>query len=138
MALFKIVKGDSSRIDTSITNFHDGYVYFTSDDGGLYIDSEYNGAQRRIRINPAVGSVAITATLFASGWVSGQQILTVNEVRADTNGIIGVTQSITYEQMEAAKSAELYVYAQGNGTLTIAALGDTPTCDIPVVIILIG
>lgn len=140
MALFKILKGDSSRIDMSVTPFHDGYAYFTPDDGGFYIDSEDNGEQRRIRINPAGGggSVAITTTLLASGWVSGQQVLTVNGVTADSNGVIGVTQDITDAQMEAAKSAELYVCAQGDGTLTVAAFGDTPTRDIPVVVILIG
>ena len=40
MALFKILKGDSSRISTDVTPFHDGYAYFTPDDGGFYIDSE--------------------------------------------------------------------------------------------------
>lgn len=52
MSLFKILKGDSSRIDTNTTPFHDGYAYFTPDDGGFYIDSEGDSEQRRIRINP--------------------------------------------------------------------------------------
>ena len=52
MALFKILKGDSSRISTDVTPFHDGWAYFTPDDGGFYIDSEDNGEQKRHRINP--------------------------------------------------------------------------------------
>lgn len=84
------------------------------------------------------GSTAVNATLLASDWVSGQQTLNVEGVTADTNGIIGVTQTISTSEMEAVKSAELYVCAQGEGTVTIAAYGDTPTCDIPVVVILIG
>ena len=59
MALFKIMRGDSSRISTDVTAFHDGYAYFTPDDGGFYIDAEYNGEQKRYRINPiGAGSVA--------------------------------------------------------------------------------
>ena len=88
MALFKILKGDSSRIDMSITPFHDGYAYFTPDDGGFYIDSEDNGEQKRIRINPqnSGSSTAVTATLLASGWSGGQQTLTIEGVTADSNG----------------------------------------------------
>ena len=34
MALLKALRGDSSRISTSNTPFHDGYAYLTTDDGG--------------------------------------------------------------------------------------------------------
>lgn len=140
MALFKILKGDSSHIDLETTPFHDGYAYFTPDDGGFYIDAEVNGEQKRIRINPqnSGSSTAKTSTLLASGWSGGQQTLTIEGVTADSNGVIGVTQDITDVQMEAAKNAELYVCAQGDATLTVAVFGETPTCDIPVVVILIG
>ena len=75
MSLFKILKGDSSRISTDVTPFHDGWAYFTPDDGGFYIDSEDNGEQKRHRINPqgAGGSTAVYATLLSTGWSSGQQ-----------------------------------------------------------------
>lgn len=140
MALFKILRGDSTRISTDITPFHDGYAYLTPDDGGFYIDAEQNGEQKRIRINPpsSGGSTAVTSTLLASGWSSGKQALAIEGVTADSNGVIGVTQDITDEQMEAAKNAELYVCAQGAGSLTVTVLGETPTCDIPVVVVLIG
>ncbi|MDO4740989.1 MAG: hypothetical protein Q4A66_10010 [Eubacteriales bacterium] len=140
MSLFKILKGDSSRIDVSVTPFHDGYAYFTPDDGGFYIDSEDDGVQRRIRINPPCSggeSTAITTTLTAAGWTDGAQTLAIEGVTAESNGVIGVTQSITAAEMEAAKKAELYVSAQDSGTLTVVAFGDVPTCDIPVVIMLI-
>ncbi|MBQ8619053.1 MAG: hypothetical protein IJ418_16275 [Clostridia bacterium] len=141
MALFKILKGDSSRISTDITPFHDGYAYFTPDDGGFYIDSEDNGEQKRIRINPpntGGNSTAITATLSADGWSGGMQTIVVEGVTAESNGVIGVTQSITDSEMEAAKKAELFVSEQGIGTLTVVAFGEIPTCDIPVVVVLMG
>ena len=141
MSLFKILKGDSSRISTDITPFHDGYAYFTPDDGGFYIDSEDNGEQKRIRINPPYTggtSTAITAVLTESGWSGGQQTIIVDGVTAESNGVVGVTQNITDEEMEATKKAELFVSEQGAGMITVVAFGETPTCDIPVVIVLMG
>ena len=140
MALFKIIKGDSSRISTDVTPFHDGYAYFTPDDGGFYIDSEDNGEQKRHRINPvnSSGSTAVSATLLSGGWSSGEQTLQISGVTAESNGVIGLSQSVSDAEMEAAKNAELYVCGQGTGTITIAAYGETPTRDIPVVVILLG
>ena len=140
MALFKILKGDSSRISTDVTPFHDGYAHFTPDDGGFYIDSEDNGEQKRHRINPvnSSGSTAVSATLLSGGWSSGEQTLQISGVTAESNGVIGLSQSVSDAEMEAAKNAELYVCGQGTGTITIAAYGETPTRDIPVVVILLG
>lgn len=140
MALFKILKGDSSRISTDVTPFHDGYAYFTPDDGGFYIDSEDDGEQKRHRINPinSGGSTAVSATLLSGGWSSGEQTLQISGVTAESNGVIGLSQSVSDAEMEAAKNAELYVCGQGTGTITIAAYGETPTRDIPVVVILLG
>ena len=139
LSLFKILKGDSSRIDTSITPFHDGYAYFTPDDGGFYIDSEDNGSQRRIRINPtdSDGSIAVTATLFASGWSSlGSQTLTINGLGADANGMIGLSQGASQEQIYAAMDANLYISGQSENSLSITAAGAIPIIDIPVVVVM--
>ncbi len=141
MALFKILKGDSSRIDTSVTPFHDGYAYFTPDDGGFYIDSIENGTQKRIRVtspNTGSGGIAVYGTLLADGWKNSQQRIAVANLKADQNGVIGIAQSITDEQLYACGAAGLHVCKQEDGYLTIALNGDTPLCDIPVVIILLG
>ena len=140
MALFKILRGDSSRIDLETTPFHDGYAYFTPDDGGFYIDSEVNGEQKRIQVGAKGGgsSKAYFGTLLASGWSSGEQTLVFEDVNADSNGMMGVPQTISDTEMEAVKTAELYVCGQGAGTVRVAAFGDVPTRDIPVVLILVG
>lgn len=140
MALFKILKGDSSRISVDITPFHDGYAYFTPDDGALYIDSSESGENKRIRVTSpgSGGSSAVYSTLLASGWENSQQTISVAGVTAETNGVIGVTHDITDEQLTACSTAGLYICGQGNDYLTIALNGDTPACDIPVVIILLG
>lgn len=51
---------------------------------------------------------------------------------------ISITQDISAQAMEAVKNGELYVCAQADGTITIAADGTVPTCDIPTVIILLS
>lgn len=142
MALFKILRGDSSRIDTRVTPFHDGYAYFTPDDGGFYIDSLEDGIQKRIRVtSPGSGcaeSSAVYGTLLATGWVNSQQKIAVKGLKATQNGVIGVTQDITDEQLKACGDAGLYICHQEDGFLTIALNGDTPVVDIPVVVILLG
>jgi len=140
MAIFKILKGASSRIDMAVTPFTEGYAYFTPDDGGFYIDAEVDGQQKRIRINPpgGGGSNAIYATLLGNGWENGDQTLHIEEVKEDANGIIGIAQEINNTALEAAHNAELYLKDQKDGELTISAYGETPTVDIPVLLILLG
>ena len=66
MALLKALRGDSSRISTSNTPFHDGYAYLTTDDGGFYIDATTAKGNERIRVNPK--AKGRTVTLPVSGW----------------------------------------------------------------------
>ena len=131
MALFKILKGDSSRISTSVTPFHEGYAYFTPDDGGLYIDA--NG--ERIRIGMCKH---VSATLLASAWdEDGKQVIAVKGLGLQQDGNIGVSSTATDEEHRAAEIALLRVSAQAEGSLTIKVCGFVPTVDIPVDIMII-
>ena len=135
MSLFKILRGDSTRIDKSTTPFHDGYAYLTPDDGGFYIDAVSGSEEKRIRINPR--SAYVSGVLVSGAWNNSQQTITVTGLGADQNGVIGLSQDITGEQMKAANEAMMYVCGQGDGTLTIAVLGEVPACDIPVTVLLL-
>lgn len=141
--LFKILKGDSSRISTDITPFHDGWAYFTPDDGGFYIDStDENGVQSRVRVAGigAIGggnSVAYKRVLTVSGWVNNQQTVTIAELTADQNGVAGLAQDVSTAELEATEAAAIYTCGQEDGKLIFALGGDKPTCDIPIVIILL-
>ena len=135
MAIFKILKGASSRINTQTTPFHDGYAYFTPEDSGLYIDASVNNVNQRIRINPP--SVSIETSLLATGWNNGVYTLSVSGLGATQNGSIGLSQSATSEQSEAAGMALLRVSGQASGSLTITADGDVPTVNIPVTVTLL-
>lgn len=70
MALFKTMRGPSSRISTDVTPFHDGYAYFTPDDGRFYIDAADSGVNKRICINPS-RKVEIMSAAQPAGLVSG-------------------------------------------------------------------
>lgn len=83
-------------------------------------------------------SNAVECTLTVAGWSAGRNTISVAGLGADTNGVIGLTQNISTAAMEAVRSAEMYVCGQADGTLTIAADGEIPTCDIPVVVILLS
>lgn len=139
MGLFKILRGDSSRISLDVTTFHDGYAYFTPDDGKFYIDAETNGEQKRILINPNCegGGTAVDAVLTADGWIDGQQAVTIEGITADSNGVIGLAQELTDEQLSAAKIAELRISGQSENTLIVTASAIVPVCDIPVTAILL-
>lgn len=90
----------------------------------------------------ANNSVAINTTLLASAWAGADapytQTLTISSLTALQNGTISVAHNATAEQREAAREAMLSVIGQADGTLTIAADGEMPECDIPVYIILLG
>ena len=100
-----------------------------------------------VKIDTALGEKAqksdqITGVLSASAW-SGvdspfTQTLAVAGLTANQNGTISVAQNATIEQRDAARMAMLAVIGQTDGTLTIAADGEMPDIDIPVVVILLG
>ena len=135
MSLFKILRGASSRISKNITPFHDGYAYFTPDDGGFYIDALVGEEEKRILVNPK--SEAIFGTLTADGWENSQQTVLIDGLAAEQNGIISIPHTASSSELEAVRAAEMYICGQTDGALTIAYQGDAPTCDIPVVVILI-
>ena len=135
MSLFKIFRGNSSRISTDVTPFHDGYAYFSTDDGGFYIDAETEGGeQKRILVNPK--STEVQTSLSASAWSEGAQTISVTNMTATQNGIIAVDGELDDEMMEEVKNADLSIAEQAAGSLTIEAKGTQPTHDIPVVIVL--
>ncbi len=80
-------------------------------------------------------SSVVLATLLSSGWTGNEQTVTVSGVDSATNGTAGLTQDITTAAYEAACDAALRVSAQGTDSVTITAMGDVPSVDIPIAII---
>lgn len=126
-------------------------LYLTDDSSTRFLDwrNKINGPtdSNMIKIDNALGekansSVSIGATLTASGWTGSTapytQEITVDKLGADQNGSIGLAQSATAAQNEAAIQAMLRVSGQSKSKLVIAANGTKPTVDIPVTITLLG
>lgn len=130
------------------TNYH---LYLTDDDTTRFLDwrNAMNGTEdsNMIKIDEALSekadsSQALMKTLSANGWTASgsvyMQDIKIDGLTAEQNGIIGVAQNITEEQLEATREAGMFISQQSNGVLTIALDGELPACDIPVVIILLG
>lgn len=126
-------------------------LYIEDDSSTHFLDwrEKMNGSEdsNMIKIDNALGekaalSKAIVTTLQADQWVRdgaiSTQRLAVDGLTAEQNGVIGTTQDLTTLQLETVRAAGLYISDQGDGYLTIASDGDTPACDIPVLIILLG
>lgn len=139
MALFKILKGNSSRISFSHTPFSEGTVYYTEDDDGIYLDTVSNGKQVRKQLNESstgVGVKVIDITLLDSAWDNNTQTVVVEGITETSNGIVGLAQNIDTDELEAVKAAGLTLIAQNEDSLTFSASGDVPTCNISIVLVL--
>ena len=83
-------------------------------------------------------SNAVQVTLTAAAWNDGQQTVSVNGLKINQNGIASLPQNYSVAVYEAVIAAQLFVSAQGNGTLTFSCNGDVPQIDIPILVILLG
>lgn len=79
----------------------------------------------------------LTGTLAAASWSSKTQTVNVTGITANTKGVIGLLQSATSAQVEAAKAAGITATAIGNGTITFAC-DEVPSIDIPFGVLIPG
>lgn len=79
-----------------------------------------------------------TGTLTASGWTGSaapySQSVTVTGLSAGAGGAVGVADSATDAQYQAAVEAQLRKSAQAVNSVTVKAYGDKPTVDIPIAV----
>ena len=81
-------------------------------------------------------STDVSATLTSAGWSNGSQTLSISNLKSTQNGMIGLAQSATKEQLAAVMAAKLRIATQAEGTITIVADGTVPSCDIPVTLVM--
>lgn len=100
-----------------------------------------------IKLDDAVGakadkSVSVSVTLLSNAWSGSDapytQVLLVDKITADQNGIWDIAHSATAEQRDIARYALLSIIKQENNKLTFVADGELPEQDIPISIILFG
>ena len=97
MALFKIMKGSKDRLSSQAT--HEGYAWYTTEDGGFYVDAanvdasgQDTGSVIRKRVNDA------SNTSFTDSSASGAMVSTnVHDaiIEANTNAK-NANKSFTY------------------------------------------
>ena len=82
----------------------------------------------------------MTLTLSASAWIeegeAHKQTLEIAGLGENQNGVMGISKNATDAQFEQACKANMRLMGQGEGYVLIKALGDVPTVNIPVDIIL--
>ena len=82
------------------------------------------------------GSTSVDKVLTVSAWSDSRQSIAISGLTAEQNGVVGLSQSVSLQEREAAETASLYVCGQEDGSFTVAIGGDKPTCDIPITVIL--
>lgn len=101
-----------------------------------------SGSYNDLADKPSIpdASSSKTATLAAANW-SGSgpytYTLTASGVTTSSNGSVGLSLGATDEQYEAAALAKIRITSQSANSITLTAIGDKPTVDLPVVIVLV-
>lgn len=80
----------------------------------------------------------LNATLLSTSWTGAEAPytydLTLEDITADSDGLITVADTATDEQYQAASAAMLRKTAQAENNLTIKAYGEKPAVDIPITV----
>ncbi len=83
---------------------------------------------------------SVNFILYASGWqgtaIPYTQVITINGLTA--NGYFASAPSQTVEQTQAEQAAQLRMMSQSSTSITVGAIGEKPTINIPMQITLLG
>lgn len=77
ISLFKIFKGKAVNLPIDM---HDGYAYFTTDDGKFYIDALVDGALKRTLINPTVDTTGKVKSATTAEWAQQTSLTSEKDV----------------------------------------------------------
>lgn len=83
---------------------------------------------------------SVTATATAAGWGGDIPVQTINVTGMTATSIawVGLPETATAQQRDAARKAVMSPTAQGAGTITLTCDGAKPTVDIPIIVYLSG
>lgn len=125
-------------------------LYVTDEDTDRFIDwrKRINGEtnSNMVKIDEALhgkadSSVEINGVLKADAWGGGTapytQVLAVDGLGREQNGMIFLAKAATKEQVIEAQDAELFLDGQEEGILTVCAREKKPGMDLPVTVLLL-
>lgn len=125
----------------SITANPDGTSSITDVTQYIQEGTPWSAVDANEAYSKANASKEYTATLTAVAWTGTgpyTQTVTVTGLAAGAKGTVGLSDSATQAQREAARDAILSKTAQAANSVTITADGDKPTINIPIVILEVG
>lgn len=86
--------------------------------------------------------LSVNFTLLSTGWTGSAApytyTITVSGVTATNQGSVGLADSATDEQYNAATAAMIRKYAQDANSLSFKCYGDKPTVNIPCTVMIVG
>ena len=138
MALFKINKGDSSRLESQ--KAHEGYAYFTPDNGKFYIDVAGDGSQDAILGENRIALSAEKAEQDLLGNVIDETYIRINVDGAEAGSATKINADLLNGLSADEYATKAYVDNFMNGTgagvdLSTAQKGDwdgnTLATDLP-------
>ena len=122
------VAGAYITVSLDVTN---NYAYIQNPATNGYLESKLNGG----------GSTKVDTVLSKSGWSNSIYTLTNSAITATSPVEIqprNAYASLTSAQVEAFISAMIVGGTQAAGSIQLKAMGDVPTIDIPVTVIIRG
>nr|DAI29709.1 MAG TPA: Receptor Binding Protein [Caudoviricetes sp.] len=105
---------------------------------GIMADGVTRGGTYSETISAVLSATWTTATATttpSSSVCNFFQTVTVVGVTADSNGVVGLADTATKSQREAAANAGLFKQSQGNGNIVIAGIGTKPTAALPITVL---
>ena len=82
------------------------------------------------------GIVEVPYTLLSANWVNGQYTITSSEIKTDCTIELTYPHTLTDDQYEALQNASTRINGFSDGQILLRALGDTPSIDIPIIIVI--
>ena len=128
---------------TSSTKGAIGQHYINSATGIVFVciaANEVSGTYTWKAVGNVLKSTKVNTTLNASNWSNGTYTLS-NAVITATCPVELLPREnggVTADQFDALANAKIVGGAQAAGSIVLKALGDTPTIDIPVTVIIRG
>ena len=89
-------------------------------------------------ITTSIPSTTVNMTLYAETWKEGTYTITSELITSASNQEIIPATNITQAQLNAMLSASMIDGGQSPGSMTIKAIGNVPTIDLPIRIIYRG